>query len=181
MGRNPVKTQGMNRKTCEFCIGEVVEHRMQGGLTMTETKYVVFKLAKERYGVPIDAVERILPKQSVTRMPRSPKMLMGVFELRGSTIPAMDARLRFGMDESDETRNFVVVLTPQGRCALNVDIVEGIVTLREDQVEPPTVLAGDGKDPFIHGVGKQDDRLLVLLDPQHVVPKELHKRIAAAA
>ena len=66
-----------------------------------ETKYVVFQLDKERFGVPIDAVERILPSQEVTRLPRTPKMMLGVFDLRGSTIPAVDARLRFDMKEAD--------------------------------------------------------------------------------
>ena len=53
---------------------------------MSETKYVVFQLGAERYGLPIDSVERILPSQSVTKLPKTPKMMLGVFDMRGETI-----------------------------------------------------------------------------------------------
>lgn len=148
---------------------------------MGETKYVVFKLGPERYGLPIEYVERILPAQNVTRLPRTPKVLLGVFDLRGATVPALDAWIRFGLEKTTECKNFVVVTTPEGRCALSVENVDGIVSLRDDQIEPPGALAKDESDPFLSGIGKQNEVLTVLLDPAHVVPKELRKRVATVA
>lgn len=148
---------------------------------MAEHKYVVFKLDQERYGLPIESVERILPTQSVTRLPRTPKMFLGIFELRGSTIPALDARLRFDFAEADGAKNFVVVLTEGGRCALRVDEVDGIITLEDNQVEPNSPLFEQKNDEFLHAIGKKDDRLVVLLDPDHLVPKNLKGKISAAA
>ncbi len=148
---------------------------------MSETKFVVFKLGKERYGLPIESVERILPNQDVTRLPRSPKVLLGVFDLRGTTVPALDAWQRFGMTQDDESHNFVVVITPEGRCALSVDRVDGIISLNEDQIEPPGTLSANEADPFLSGIGRQEDRLTVLIDPEKVVPKELRKKVAAVA
>lgn len=149
-----------------------------------EYKYVVFKLGNERYGLPIESVERILPVQTVTKLPKTPKMLMGVFELRGSTIPALDARLRFELADIDDARNFIVVLSESGRCALQVDEVDGIITLTDEQIEPKAELFEkfDKKDDeFIKAIAKQGNLLTVLLDPEHLVPKNLRNKLAAAA
>ncbi len=146
-----------------------------------ESKYVVFKLGEEKFGLPIESVERILPVQSVTPLPKAPKMFLGVFDLRGSTIPAIDARTRFSMPEVEDQRNFVVVITPEGRCALRVDEVAGIHAFDEDQVEWEGVLLEGKNDPFFKGIGKRNDELTLLLDPQHIVPSELKSRVASAA
>jgi purine-binding chemotaxis protein CheW len=148
---------------------------------MAEKKYVIFRLGQEKYGLPIESVERILPMQDVTRLPRTPKMLLGVFEMRGTTVPAIDARLRFELDQTEENQNFIVVLTEQGRCALSVDIVDGIITLDDAQVEKNSTLFDTKQDDFICGIGKQNDNLLVLLDPDGLVPRSLRSKIAAAA
>lgn len=147
---------------------------------MAENKYVVFRLGAEKYGIPIECVERILPTQSVTRLPKTPKMFLGVFEMRGTTVPTIDARLRFDMAEC-EAQNFVVVLTEHGRCALSVDNVDGIVTLEESNIEEKTDMFDSKQDEFIRGIGKVNDDLLVLLDPDGIVPKNLRSKVAAAA
>lgn len=147
---------------------------------MAENKYVVFQLGSEKYGLPIECVERILPTQSVTRLPKTPKMFLGVFEMRGTTVPTIDARLRFDMPQAD-ARNFVVVLTEHGRCALSVDHVDGIVTLDDADIEENTEMFDSKQDEFIRGIGKKDEKLLVLLDPDGIVPKNLRAKVAAAA
>jgi purine-binding chemotaxis protein CheW len=147
---------------------------------MSETKYVVFQLDKERYGLPIDSVERILPSQLVTKIPKTPKMMLGVFDMRGETIPVLDARQRFGMKEFEDGRNFVVVLSESGRCALKVDVVVGINTYAEEQIDKSHALL-DSDDDFLSAIGKEGDTLTVLLDPAAIVPKALRKRVAAVA
>ncbi len=146
---------------------------------MTENKYVVFKLGSERYGLPIASVERILPTQVVTKIPKTPKMLLGVFELRGSTIPTIDARLRFDMPEFEDAKNFVVVLTDEGRCALRVDIVDGILTYEDSEIDDKASLIDGRNDEMLSGIGKQGECLTVLLNPSHLIPKQLKAKIAA--
>jgi len=148
---------------------------------VAENKYVIFKLGNERYGLPIESVERILPAQSVTRIPKTPKMLLGVFELRGSTIPTIDARMRFELPEVEDARNFVVVLTEVGRCALRVDYVDGILGFDDDQVDAKTDMLEEKRDEMMSGIGKHGDELTVLLNPLHLVPKTLKTKVAAAA
>lgn len=146
---------------------------------MAETKYVVFRLANERYGLPIEAVERILPTQPVTKLPKTPKMFIGIFELRGSTIPAIDARLRFEMEENETANNFVVVLTELGRCAMRVDEVVGIVTFEDEDIDENPHITESKGDDFIRAIGKKGDLITVLLDANNVVPKALRSTVAA--
>ncbi|MBX3118132.1 MAG: purine-binding chemotaxis protein CheW [Fimbriimonadaceae bacterium] len=146
---------------------------------MAENKYVIFRLDTERYGIPIEAVERILPTQPVTKLPKTPKMFVGIFELRGSTIPTIDARLRFEMSESDNARNFVVVLTELGRCAMRVDEVVGIITFDETEIDDSPHLTESRGDDFIQAIGKKGDQITVLLEANNIVPKALRATVAA--
>lgn len=148
---------------------------------MAENKYVIFKLGNERYGLPIASVERILPVQRVTRIPKTPKMLIGVFELRGNTIPTIDARMRFDMPEATDARNFVVILTEEGRCALRVDLVDGILSFEDNEIDDNSSLVDDRNDAMLAGIGKRGEELTVLLDPMHLVPKGVKGKLPAAA
>jgi purine-binding chemotaxis protein CheW len=144
---------------------------------MAENKYVVFKLADEHYGIAIAQVERILPEQSVTKLPKTPKMLLGIFDLRGDTVAAVDLRRRLEMPDGEGQGNFVVVQTPFGRCALHVDAVDGIVDLPDADINREFNLTKGVKDEFIFGVGKAGDKLVVLLEPEYLIPDNLQKQI----
>jgi len=76
---------------------------------MVEQKYIVFFVDNERYALPIESVERILPEMSVTSVPKTPKVLLGVFDLRGETLPALDLRRRFDLEEHEGLSNYIVV------------------------------------------------------------------------
>jgi purine-binding chemotaxis protein CheW len=147
---------------------------------MSEIKYVVFQLGAERYGLPIDSVERILPSQAVTKLPKTPKMMLGVFDMRGETIPVLDARQRFGLSAFEDGRNFVVVQSDAGRCALKVDVVVGINAYSAEQIDKSHALL-DNDDDFLNAIGKDGDTLTVLLDPLGIIPKALRTKVAAAA
>lgn len=145
---------------------------------MTETKFVVFCVESERYALPISEVERILHEVPVTPLPRTPKLLTGVFDLRGSTIPVIDLRRRMEMADRSEEGNFVVTLTDFGRVGLRVDRVEGIVSATDDQIEPPQTAILEDADPFIGGILRSGEDLTVVLLPNEIVPKNLRKKVA---
>lgn len=149
---------------------------------MNEQKHVVFQLADELYGLPIERVERILPEQTVTRIPRTPKMLLGVFDLRGETVAALDLGERIGLTASSGgPANFIVVQASCGRCALKVDRVEGIVAFEESDIEDNPTLVERGGEALVRGVAKMvGDRLVVLLDADHLVPGSIRSKVASA-
>lgn len=145
---------------------------------MAESKYVVFQLGSELYGLPIERVERILPEQPVVKVPKTPAMLLGIFDLRGDTVPTLDLRLRLDFSERTEAGIFVVVATNGARCALRVDGVAGIISLGEDQIDENPDLFARQDDDFIQAVGKSQDKLIVLLEPDNVVPADLRHTLS---
>ncbi|HRJ26778.1 MAG TPA: chemotaxis protein CheW [Fimbriimonadaceae bacterium] len=146
---------------------------------MGEQKVVVFRIGKELLGLPIDRVEKILPEQTITRIPRSPKMFLGVFDLRGATLPAVALGERLQLTPSSETTNYIVVQTEAGRLAVQVDAVEGIHPISDDQMEPRSDLLSDRDDAIVTGVGKLGERLMVLINADEIVPESVRKRLAA--
>ncbi|MCG9895888.1 MAG: chemotaxis protein CheW [Fimbriimonadaceae bacterium] len=145
-----------------------------------EQKFVVFQLGKERYGIAIEDVERILQEQKATPLPGMPPGFAGVFELRGETIPVLKLADRLGlvsMGEPDR-RSLVVVQSSWGRCAWLVDKVEGIISLEDGEIEDGPEMVRGGEDDRVKGLGRTGDRLVVLLHPdQALAPSAL----AAAA
>jgi purine-binding chemotaxis protein CheW len=146
-----------------------------------DRKFVTFRLGEEHYGIPIESVERILPVQPLTKMPKSPKVVIGVFDLRGTTIAAIDARIRFDMPIVDTSNNFVVVNQDDERYAIRVDSVEGIINLTSDEIDSPDSVFSGATDALISGIGKKDDTLTVLLDPSALLPESVRGKLAKAA
>ncbi len=145
---------------------------------MDGQKYVVFCIGKELYSLPVTHVERILGEQPTTRIPRTPKMVLGVFDLRGETLPAIDLRARFEFPEFDGSGSYVVVQNSEAKFALRVDSIEAIWEFGADEIEPkPSFVRGDA-DEFMSGVVKHEDRLVVVLDPEHVIPKHVEAKVA---
>ncbi|MCW5938100.1 MAG: purine-binding chemotaxis protein CheW [Fimbriimonadaceae bacterium] len=149
---------------------------------MTEgDKYVVFNLDGELYGIPIEAVDRIIGNVKVTPVPKAPAMALGLFDLRGESVVAIDLSRRFGRPTPTAGRNHVVVHCRMERFGLRVDGVEGIFPLSASSVTPPPSLVQKGDDPFLVGVAHSRGRLIALLDPDKVVPEGLNLSAANAA
>ncbi len=147
---------------------------------MSIEKVVVVSLGDGYYGFPIEEVDRILPVQKLTPVPKSGKELLGLFDLRGTMVPTIDLHRLLELDAGASCDNFVVVLTEQGRCAVQVESVVGIITLKEDQIEPMESVVRASGDYFL-GIGKDQGRLVVLLDPNKLVPSNVQKKAEKAA
>lgn len=148
---------------------------------MAEAKYVVFNLGKELYGVPIDRVERILADQDVTRIPKLSSLFLGVFDLRGETIPALDLRTRFELDARPEPGSMIVVQAADNRCAWRVDQVAGIYSFTDEDVQASPALVKGERDDFLAGVGRHGTDLVVLLNADKVLPEPAAASLALAA
>jgi purine-binding chemotaxis protein CheW len=139
---------------------------------MSETVQVVsFKLGPEEYGVDIAQVQEINRMVAVTNVPRAPVFMEGVINLRGQLIPIIDLRTRFGMPRAEHTKNTRIVVTEIGgkRVGMVVDSVSEVLRLPLDAIEPaPDMITGVDTE-YIRGVGKIDDRLIILLDLAKIV------------
>lgn len=140
-------------------------------VTMDEEQLVVFELSNESYGVDIAAVNTIIRMQEITEIPRSPEFVEGVINLRGSIIPVIDLRQRFGLSTGDVTKaSRIVVVEASGQLiGMVVDAVSETLRLQQDAIEPPSPIVTTVNSEYVRGVGKLEHRLVILLDLDKVL------------
>ncbi len=144
---------------------------------------VTFKIGDEEFGVDILKVQEIIRMMPITKVPNAPSFVEGVINLRGQVIPVIDMRKRFGMSASahnDQTR--IEVMDLQGQVVgFVVDAVSEVLRIKESTVEPPPpVVAGIGSE-YMRGVGKLEDRLLILLDLDKLLDEKELDSLAGVA
>ncbi len=138
---------------------------------IAERQLVVFDLNEEAYGVDIGAVREIIRMQEITRVPRAPRFIEGVINLRGKVIPVVDLRTRFSMDAGERTdEHRIVVVDVVGQdIGMVVDAVTEVSRVSESSIEPPsTVITTDDSD-YLTGIVKTDQKLIILLDIAKVI------------
>ena len=131
---------------------------------------VSFHLGAEEYGIEILSVQEIIRMMDLTRVPNSPGFVEGVINLRGKVIPVIGMRKRFGlaaMEHTAQTR--IIVVEVDGTVVgFVVDSVNEVLRIPADTVEPPPRLAKVDRE-MVKGVGKLENRLLLLLDVQKLL------------
>lgn len=139
-----------------------------------ERQLVVFELANEHYGVDIGAVESIIKMQTITVVPQAPMFVEGVTNLRGSVLPVVDLRKRFGLVEEETTKNsrIVVVAIDGVKVGMTVDGVSEVLRVAEEAIEPPPPMVTTVDTVYITGIAKLDGKLVILLDLGKVLSLE---------
>jgi len=126
---------------------------------------VSFHIGGEEFGLDILRVQEIIRIQDLTRVPNSPDFVDGVINLRGKVIPVVALRKRFGLEQlaHDKQTRIVVVEVRGTVLGFIVDSVSEVLRIPAETVEPPPRL-GKVEREYVSGVGKLDNRLLILLD-----------------
>jgi purine-binding chemotaxis protein CheW len=143
----------------------------QGAITEELLQLVSFNIGEEEFGVDILLVQEINRMLEVTHMPNSPECVDGVINLRGKVIPIIDLRGRFGMERREHDRNTRIIVVELGGKTFGfvVDAVREVLRIPRSVTEPPPPLVSGARQDFIKGVGKLDDRLLILLDVERIL------------
>jgi purine-binding chemotaxis protein CheW len=141
--------------------------------TTQELQLVVFRLAQEEYGLPITKVQEINRMVPITKLPQTPSFVEGVINLRGRIIPVIDLRKRFqlGKNEQSEDTRIIIVEVDGQTVGVTVDQVAEVVRLPGNAVEPPPptfILEAQ----YVNGIGKLDDRLLILLNIDKILTSQ---------
>lgn len=143
------------------------------GITET-TQYLTFKLDAEVFALDILQVREVLDFTSVTKVPRTPDFMRGVINLRGSVVPVIDMRLKFGMTMTEKTVNTCIIIvevsvdgekTILGALA---DSVQEVMDLEPGQIEPAPKIGTRLKTEFIKGMGRRNDEFIIILDIDNV-------------
>ncbi|WP_411346128.1 chemotaxis protein CheW [Paenibacillus sp. WLX1005] len=141
---------------------------------MDELKVIVFKLAKEEYGIEVDKVQTIERMLPITRVPKTLDFVKGVINLRGVVIPVIDLRGRFnlpGAEYSDQTR-IIIVEVDKMQVGFIVDSANDVVDIKRSSIEKPPEVVGGVKARYLDGVAKLDEeRLLIMLNLAEVLNK----------
>ncbi len=147
--------------------------------SITETRqYLTFKLGDEIFALDVAQVREILDYTTITKVPQTPEYMRGVINLRGSVVPVVDMRLKFGMSRTERTVNtciqVVEVTLDNERTVLGalVDSVQEVFELEPDQVEPAPRIGTRLRTDFIKGMGKRDNQFLMILDIDKVFTVE---------
>jgi len=156
--------------------------------TITEVcQYLTFKLDNEIFALDVATVREVLDFTTVTRIPRTPEVMRGVINLRGSVVPVVDLRLAFGMTATEKTVNtciIVVEVTLEGEKSIIgalADSVEEVIDLEPEHIQPPPRMGTAIRTDFIRGMGKRDTNFLMILDIDRVFSGEQLAGLRATA
>jgi purine-binding chemotaxis protein CheW len=135
-------------------------------------------LSDEIFALDVSHVREILEFTTMTKVPKTPEYMRGVINLRGSVVPVLDMRLKFDMSMTEKTVNtciIVVEVSFEGETSIIgalVDSVEEVFELEPGQIEPAPKIGVQLKTEFIKGMGKRDDRFIIILDIDKVFSSE---------
>jgi purine-binding chemotaxis protein CheW len=156
--------------------------------SITDTKqYLTFQLGEEVFAVDVSHVREILEFTTLTKVPRTPDYMRGVINLRGSVVPVLDMRLKFGLSRTERKVDTCIIVVEaffEDESAIIgalVDSVQEVLELEPDQVEPAPRIGTQLKTEFIKGMGKRDDRFMIVLDLDKVFSSKEFAVIAETA
>jgi purine-binding chemotaxis protein CheW len=133
-------------------------------------QFLTFRLGCETFAADVLKVREILNLSPLTRVPQMPDYMLGVINLRGSVVPVVDLRRKFGMERQEATReSCIVVLEVESGGEILVigaltDAVSEVLDLASDAIEPAPRLGTKLRSDFIRGLGRKDEAFIIILD-----------------
>jgi purine-binding chemotaxis protein CheW len=140
-----------------------------------QLQLLVFRLGDDEFGLPIETVDEVarVPAQ-ITRVPKTPKFLEGVINLRGEVLPVVDQRRRFEMAPlaNPEARRLIVLRTDRHRAGVIVDSVSEVLRCAADAIEEAPDLTGEATR-LVRAVVNLEaaGRMILLLDPAELLTR----------
>jgi len=144
------------------------------GQTGTVNQFLTFLLGAEEYGIDILMVQEIRGYSAVTPIPNAPPHVRGIMNLRGTVVPVVDLRAKFGMPPVEYGKFTVIIVVMVGAkiAGLVVDAVSDVLNISQADVRPAPDLGARCDTRFISGVVSIADKLAVLLDIQRLLTEE---------
>jgi purine-binding chemotaxis protein CheW len=136
---------------------------------------LTFLLNYEDYGIPIHDVKEIIKIMDITEIPKTPKFLKGVINLRGKIIPVIDLRIKFGFEERDYTQRtciIVVEVLMQGIkkiMGIIVDTVSEVTGINRKEIESAESGGSYFEEEFIEGLAKVKGKVVILLEVEKIL------------
>jgi purine-binding chemotaxis protein CheW len=174
--------QIMNATSQQVTASPVVRSMTANLLLPQTAQYLTFMLAGEMFAVGILGVNEILEYQSVTEVPMMPAYVRGVINRRGTAVPVIDLVVRFGKPSSAVGKRTCIVIVECGSAdrrqvlGIVVDAVNAVLDISAAEIEPAPDFGAQIRRDFIQGMGRINEKFVVLLDLDHVL---LHDELNA--
>ena len=134
-------------------------------------EFLTFRLGAEEYGIEILKVQEIRGWEVPTAIAGTPEFIKGVINLRGTIVPIVDLRLKFGLEKTSYDEFTVVIILSVARRVVGivVDAVSDVITLSPQQIRPAPEFGAALDTRFITGLGTVDERMLILADIERLM------------
>ena len=140
--------------------------------------YLSFRLGNEEFASHVNKVLNILEMTKITEVPKAPYYMKGVINLRGTVLPVIDTRLKFGMSETeytDKTCIIVMELMFEGETVFVgalVDEVKAVLEIEESEIQPPPNIGNQYRSEFITGIVNVNNDFVMILDMDQLFSSE---------
>lgn len=141
-------------------------------------RYLTLSLGDDFFALDINSVREILDMTDITRIPQTPNFMRGVVNVRGSAVPVIDLRLKFGLTAGERTLNTRIVIMEigegdsQSAIGAIADSVKEVLELEAGNIDPPPRMGMNLSADFIKGIGKHNGKFILILDVNKVFTSE---------
>jgi purine-binding chemotaxis protein CheW len=137
----------------------------------TETKtFLSFKLSEEVFAINVSKVINILEMSNITKIPKTPNYMKGVINLRGTVLPVIDLRIKFGLPEIEATVDTSIIVLNIGingesmLIGALVDAVREVLELKTNEIAPSPTIGAKYNSGFIEGMWRLEEKFIMILD-----------------
>lgn len=141
---------------------------------LSSNRFLTIYLDDELYGIEISHIKEILALVKTTRIPKTPKYMKGVMNLRGNIIPVVDLRLRFNMPQREpDIYTAIVIINLKGaNIGFVVDKVEEVLSIPQDKISPSPKFESKIGNEFISNIGILDEKVIMILNLDSLFTQE---------
>ncbi|MDC7241763.1 MAG: chemotaxis protein CheW [Spirochaetales bacterium] len=149
------------------------------------SQYLTFTINNESYALNVSNVKEVQEFTSLTKVPRMPDFMRGIINLRGSVVPVIDLKMKFGLGATEKDIDTSIIVTEvtiegeQVTMGLLTDSVKEVIELSEADIEPTPYIGTKIDTAFIKGMGKKGDDFLIVLDIDKVLTVSEISMVAA--
>ena len=137
-------------------------------------QFVTFQIGKEIYGIDVVRAKEVLNLTEITHVPNSSSFIKGVIDLRGTIVPLLDMRLKFGIEEKEYDENTAVVIVEFNKklFGMIVDTVLDVLSMSTEKVENTEHFKNESNGDLVKGIGRVDNNLIIVLDVDEIISSD---------
>ena len=145
---------------------------------LVATQYLTFVLDEEVFAVDVARVREILEMPTITKVPQVPDYMRGVINLRGCVVPVIDLHMKFGMQQAEQTVNTCIIVVEVDMDGENIvlgalaDSVQEVIEIEPSRIEAAPHIGTHLRTDFLKGMGKHNERFVMILDIDKVFSGE---------